>query len=133
MNSILKFFIENSRFNYTLLLFTIFIGFMSYKFLPKDVFPPVQLDKIIITGGYPGSSVDILDKMAVTKLEDELRSLSGISKMESNIKNSSFMITLTLERGADIDKALNDSKILFLMSKDIFQMIWMNQLHKLLN
>ena len=83
---------------------------MSYKFLPKDVFPPVQLDKIIITGGYPGSSVDILDKMAVTKLEDELRSLSGISKMESNIKNSSFMITLTLERGADIDKALNDSK-----------------------
>ncbi len=110
MNSILKFFIENSRFNYTLLLFTIFIGFMSYKFLPKDVFPPIQLDKIIITGGYPGSSVDILDKMAVTKLEDELRSLSGISKMESNIKNSSFMVTLTLERGADIDKALNDSK-----------------------
>ncbi len=110
MNNLLKFFLENSRFNYTLLVFVIFIGWLSYIFLPKDVFPPVQLDKVIVTGGYPGSSVDILDKMAVTKLEDELRSLSGISKMESSIKNSSFMITLTLERGADINKALNDSK-----------------------
>jgi len=110
LNSIIEFFIVKARLNYTLMVFITILGIASYMFMPKDVFPPVKLDKVIISGGYLGTSVDILDKMAVTKLEDELRSLSGIAKMESSIKNSRFSLTLTLEKGADIDQALNDSK-----------------------
>jgi multidrug efflux pump subunit AcrB len=110
LTNILKFFLSNGRLNYTLLVFIAFLGLFSYMQMPKDVFPPVKLDKVIVAGGYAGSSVDILDKMAVTKLEDELRSLSGVSKMESSIKNSQFTITLTLDKGTDIEDTLNDTK-----------------------
>ena len=110
MDSIIKFFLTKARLNYVLMVFISFLGIFGYLFMPKDVFPPIKLDKIVISGGYAGSSVDTLDKMAVIKLEDELRSLDGVSKMESSIKDSRFSITLTLERGADIDKSLSDTK-----------------------
>jgi len=110
LNSIIEFFIVKARLNYTLMVFITLLGIASYMFMPKDVFPPVKLDKIIIAGGYAGTSIDILDKMAVTKLEDELRSLTGVSKMESSVKNSRFTVTLTLEKGSDVEQALNDSK-----------------------
>jgi HAE1 family hydrophobic/amphiphilic exporter-1 len=92
------------------MLFIAILGSLSYLMMPKDVFPPLKLDKIVITGGYAGTSVDILDKMAVTKIEDELRSLDGIGEMQSSIKNSKFSIFLTLEKGTDIDDTLNDVK-----------------------
>ena len=110
MGKIIEFFVKQERLNYVLLVFIIFLGILGYNKMPKDVFSPVKLDKIIITGGYPGTSIDILDKMVVTKLEDELRSIDGVSKMESSIKNSRFSITLTLSKGANVEEALNDSK-----------------------
>jgi multidrug efflux pump subunit AcrB len=110
MGKIIEFFVQQQRLNYVLLIFIIFLGVLGYNKMPKDVFPPVKLDKIIIAGGYPGTSIDILDKMVVTKLEDELRSIDGVSKMESSIKNSRFSITLTLSKGANVEEALNDAK-----------------------
>jgi len=92
------------------MVFVTLLGIASYMNMPKDVFPPIKLNKVIVGGGYAGTSLDILDKMAVTKLEDELHSLTGVSKMESSIKNSRFTITLTLEKGTDLDKTLNDTK-----------------------
>ncbi len=110
MLNILRFFLFNARLNYTLLIFIILLGVVAYNKMPKDVFPPIKLDKIVVAGGYAGSSVEILDKMAVTKLEDELRSLTGVSDMESSVKNSQFTIMITLDKGTDIDTTLNDTK-----------------------
>jgi HAE1 family hydrophobic/amphiphilic exporter-1 len=110
LQSILKFFLTHGRLNYVIMAFISLLGVFSYLMMPKDVFPPIQLDKIMVSGGYAGTSVDILDKMTVTKIEDELRSLDGIAEMQSSIKNSSFSIILTLEDGTDIDDTLNDVK-----------------------
>jgi multidrug efflux pump subunit AcrB len=110
MEAVLRFFLTKARLNYTLMLFIVILGVISYQMMPKDVFPPIKLDKIIVSGQYGGASVDILDKMAVTKLEDELRSLEGISEMQSEIKNSAFTIFLTLSRGTNMDDTLNDVK-----------------------
>ena len=66
---ILKFFVENSRVNYTLFVLVFAIGIWSYTKTPKEIFPSFDLDMISIKGSYTGASVDILDKMAVVEID----------------------------------------------------------------
>ncbi len=110
MMSIINYFIQNKSLNYVLLFFILFLGVNAYKNIPKELFPEIALDKIIISGGYAGSSADNLDKMAVRDIEDELGNINGIDKIETVIKPGTFVIVLHLVSGADKTDALNKSK-----------------------
>lgn len=96
MNKLIKFFIDNSRMNYVLFFFISFIGIIAYSKTPKEVFPSFELDKISIYGSYSGASIDILDKIAVREIEDEILTLDGIDEMSSSISPGSFRISLDL-------------------------------------
>lgn len=98
---LIRFFLENSKFNYTLFFLILFMGIFSYINLPKEKFPNVELDMILVSGGYAGASNDLLDKMAVSEIEDELQSVEGVNKVTSTISNNSFSIVLELEEGRD--------------------------------
>ncbi|CAA6799683.1 MAG: Multidrug efflux pump subunit AcrB, partial [uncultured Sulfurovum sp.] len=50
---------------------------------PKEIFPSFELDMISISGGYTGASIDILDKMAVKRIEDEIKNIDGIKEMST--------------------------------------------------
>jgi len=110
IKSIISFAIEKSRLNHILFIFLILLGSYAYKNLPKEIFPPTNLDAISITGAYGGSSPTILDKLAVTPIEDELKNLSDISKVESVVKNGFFSITAYLKDDSNPDDALSDIK-----------------------
>ena len=120
MEKLIEFFLSKSRLNYMLFVFLFIFGVFSYISIPKDVFPAVKLDKIVISGGYGGASIDTLDKMAVSKLESDLNSLNGVKKLESFIKNSSFDIILTLEKGSDKSDILNKTKDVISNTKRFF-------------
>ncbi len=110
MLKIIDYFLRNRRLNYVLLLFVLFMGVNAYINIPKEMFPVVTLDKISISGGYPGASADNLDKMAVRDIEDNLGSIAGVDKIETVIKPGSFSIVISLQNGADRIDALNKAK-----------------------
>lgn len=110
MEKLIKFFLTKTRLNYTAFIFLVLLGIISYQTIPKDVFPPIKIDKIAVSGGYAGASIDTLNKMAVTKLEKDVKSLNGVKKVEAFIKNSEFSIILTLEKGLDKYSILNKVK-----------------------
>jgi len=97
----LRFFVENSRMNYTLFALIFAIGIYSYNKMPKEIFPTFDLDMISIQGSYTGASVDILDKMAVTQIEDNVKSLEGVVETTTIISPSKFSIILELQKGKD--------------------------------
>lgn len=88
MEKLIKFFLTKTRLNYTAFIFLVLLGIISYQTIPKDVFPPIKIDKISLNGNYSGASIDTLNKMAVTKLEKDVKSLNGVKKVESFIKES---------------------------------------------
>ena len=96
--------------NHIFLIFLLVLSIFSYNKIPKEIFPSSQLDTIVITGGYPGASPDILDKMVVKNIEDGVRNLSNIDDITSTIKNSFFMIKVDLKKGANQIELLNDIK-----------------------
>ena len=110
MDKIIRFFLTKSKLNYTLFTFLVLLGIISYQTIPKDVFPPIKIDKVIISGFYSGASIDTLNKMAVIKLEKDLKAINGVEKLKSYIKNGQFTIILTLEKGANKISILNKSK-----------------------
>ncbi len=106
----LKFAIERPALNHIFMLFMAIMSIFAYKNIPKEIFPPSQLDQITIRGGYVGASADILDKMAVKEIEDKLLTLSQIDTVYSTIQNGSFIIRAELKSGNSPESVLNDVK-----------------------
>ncbi len=110
IKKLITFAIEKSILNHIFLLFLFLLGTFAYINIPKEIFPPTNLDAVAITGTYSGASPEILDQMAVSNIEEDLKNLSNISTIKSTIKSGFFYIKASLEDGANIDDTLSDIK-----------------------
>jgi len=110
MKKIIQYFINNSALNHTLLLFILFAGILAYNKIPKEIFPNVELNKIMISGAYVGTSASTLDMMAVRDIEDDVSAISGVSKSEAYIRPGRFTVILTLSEDAQSYDVLNKVK-----------------------
>ncbi|WP_331774244.1 efflux RND transporter permease subunit [Sulfurospirillum sp. 1612] len=110
MKKIIKFFLDNSRMNYTFFVLILALGVYSYTKIPKEIFPTFDLDKIMVRGSYSGTSINILDKIAVKDIEDAIKGIEGIDDMNSVIVPGSFSITLDLLKGYDKYNIANQIK-----------------------
>ena len=96
---VLRFFVENSRMNYTLFILIFAVGIWSYSKTPKEIFPSFELDMISIKGSYVGASVDILDKMVVSEIEDNLKNVDSVDTISTIVSPGRFTIVLELKKG----------------------------------
>ncbi len=106
----ITFSVEKSILNHIFLLFMVVLAFFSYQSIPKEIFPPSNLETIMVTGTYIGASPDVLDKIAVKPLEDELQNLDDADRIESSVKNGFFKILIYLRNGSNQSKVLDDVK-----------------------
>ena len=98
LEKLLRFFVNNSRLNYFLFILVFMTGVILYTKTPKEIFPSFELDMISVSGHYAGSSIDMLDKMAVKEIEAGLKNIDGIEKMATVISAGKFNIILELEK-----------------------------------
>ncbi len=110
IKSLIKFGLEKPILNYLLLLFIFILSIFSYFKIAKEIFPPSSLDAITITGNYNGASSDMLDLMAVSKIEDELANLSEADTISTVIKTGYFNIRIDLKSGYEVRNLLDDVK-----------------------
>ena len=100
-SNMIRFFTNNARMNYTLFFLIIAVGIYSYIKIPKEIFPSFDLDMVSVTGNYSGASLDVMDKMAVKPLEEEIDNIDGIKDLTTIINPGRFTIVLELEKGVD--------------------------------
>jgi len=48
---IIEFAIDKALLNHIMLLFIVLLSIFAYINIPKEIFPPIQMDKISINGG----------------------------------------------------------------------------------
>jgi len=101
MNFIIEYFLKNYRLNYTLLVFVLVMGVFAYVKIPKEMFPSVTLDSIMVNGSYSGASADNLNNFAVIEIENQIDAISGVSEVTSTIRNGSFSIKVELQDGTN--------------------------------
>ena len=107
---LIEFSIDKPLLNHMLLTFILLMSIFAYINIPKEIFPPMSMDKVSITGGYVGTSADVLDKMVVKTIEDELQNIDELDTVKSTIKNGSFFINVDIKPGSDNANVLNDVK-----------------------
>jgi len=110
MKRFIEFFIKNAVFTHVLFLIVIISSFIAYNNVAKELFPPATLDKILIQGAYAGASPETLDKMAVSQIEDDLKSYQEVDSVESVIRNGSFTVTVNLKPSANKLELLSEFK-----------------------
>ena len=110
IKTIIEFGLRKPILNHFLLFFLLVLAVFAYFKIPKEIFPPASLDSVSITGTYVGASSDLLDKMAVEDLEDELTSLEEASDITSIIKNGYFSINVKLKKGFEAQEVIDDVK-----------------------
>ena len=116
----IEFSIDKPLLNHILLIFILVLSIFAYLNIPKEIFPPMAMDKISINGGYVGTSADTLDKMVVQSIEDDLQNIDELESVKTSIKNGSFSILTDIKTGSDNIKVLNDVKdIISAVKKDL--------------
>ncbi|DAB30383.1 MAG TPA: acriflavin resistance protein [Sulfurimonas sp. UBA12504] len=106
----IAFSIDKPLLNHILLLFIFVMSIFAYINIPKEIFPPFATDKISVTGGYVGTSADVLDKMLVQTIEDAMQNIDELDIISTTIKNGSFSILVDIKPGSDNIAVLNDVK-----------------------
>jgi multidrug efflux pump subunit AcrB len=94
------------------ILFTISIimlGLNSARTLKRDIIPEVDFGEMIITTAYPGASPEDVELNVTNKIEDELKSVTGIERMTSTSMENMSVITVTLDLNVrDMDRVKTD-------------------------
>ncbi len=116
----LEFAIDKPLLNHILLTFIISLSIFAYLNIPKEIFPPMTMDKVTISGGYAGTSADILDKMVVKSIEDDLKNINELDTIKTTIKNGSFTIFVDIKPGSENISVLSDVKdVISSVKKDL--------------
>ncbi|MBD3809012.1 MAG: efflux RND transporter permease subunit [Sulfuricurvum sp.] len=113
----LEFALDKPLLNHLFLLFITMASVFAYLNISKEIFPPMQMDKITINGAYAGTSADVLDKMVVQTLEDDLKNVNELDDVTSTIKNGAFVIVADIKPGSNNNKVLSDVKDIIALSK----------------
>jgi len=110
IRKLIEFAIDKPLLNHILLTFLLLLSIFAYTNIPKEIFPPMAMDKISISGGYVGTSADVLDKMVVQTIEDDVQNIDELDVIKSTIKNGSFNMLIDIKPGSDNISVLNDVK-----------------------
>ena len=91
---------------FSAVILVMLFGFIGLQRLPVQLTPDVEAPKINVKTIWPGASPYEIEQEIVEKQEDVLKSVSGLTTMESSSYNNYGSISLTFKVGADLNNAM---------------------------
>lgn len=92
------------------MLLILIFGYFGTQKIKSTFFPQSESRIIEIRTYYPGASPEEIEEGIVTKIEDNLKGVSGIIEIKSTSNENQAIITIEGERGYDVDYLLQDVK-----------------------
>ncbi|MFT7286538.1 MAG: multidrug efflux pump subunit AcrB [Halieaceae bacterium] len=94
-----------------LLLIVVLAGLFSIESMDKEVFPSFPTETLTITVPYPGSSPEEVERGIVLRIEEAVRDIIGIKEIRSEAREGVGVVTVIMEPGSDMSKAVNLAKV----------------------
>lgn len=110
MRSLVRFFVKNELLVNLLLVLITILGLVALSSMNSSFFPNVKEKFIIIEAVYPGASPREVEEGIVLKIEENLKSVSGIDRITSTSKENNASITIELFSNQNADIVLLDVK-----------------------
>ncbi len=86
------------------------IGMMSYKGLPKELFPEVNIPYVMVQTVYPGNNPADIENLVTRPIEKQIDGIKGIKKLKSTSMQDVSLISIEFTFDVDIKDALQDVK-----------------------
>jgi len=110
MRTIIRTFIKYPILGNVILITILLFGYFGFKSLNTTFFPQIPSRYIIIQAIYPGASPEEIEEAIVLKIEDNLKSVTGIDRTTSVSSENSCRIVVEILTGFDIDVVIQDVK-----------------------
>ncbi|WP_236708266.1 efflux RND transporter permease subunit [Anaplasma phagocytophilum] len=108
MNVIADYFLKNNRFTLFLLLFIAILGVYSYWMLPQERTPTIKIPVISVRAVVNGISAERAEKLLAIPMEKELRAVSGIKKVLSEVRDGHVSVALKFNHDTNMRIAMED-------------------------
>ena len=90
--------------------FIMLSGLFAMMQTKKETFPEMSLDQVQIQVPYLGATPAEVEDAVCKRIEERVRGLEGVRRVRSTASEGMGMVSIELERGADMDKLLDDIK-----------------------
>ncbi|EAY27997.1 efflux RND transporter permease subunit [Microscilla marina] len=110
MRSIVTYFIKYPITGNLLMVLILLFGWFGLKNIRSTFFPETESKNISIQVVYPGSSPEEIEEGIVTKIEDNLKGLTGIERISSVSSENSGSVNVEVASNYKTDKILQDVK-----------------------
>ncbi len=101
MKAIVDWASEHARMVIALIALSIAAGTLAYTGLPKEGEPDIDIPALFVSVPFPGISAEDSEKLIVKPLENELRDLDGLDKMNSTAAEGYGIVVMEFEFGWD--------------------------------
>jgi multidrug efflux pump subunit AcrB len=108
--SLVRFSIANPLITNLLLVLVILVGVLSWRAMPQEMFPVVELDMVRITTEFEGASPEEVEKQVTLPIEEEFDGMADLDVMTSVSSEGMSSITLELKSGSDVDQFMRDAR-----------------------
>jgi len=102
--------LKNRNTVFLLAFIILLFGGISYKGLPKELFPDIVIPTILVQTTYPGNAPIDIENLITRPLEKEIDGINGIKELSSTSAQDASMIFVEFNTDVDIDDALTDVK-----------------------
>lgn len=110
MRSVIDYFIKNEIAGNILMILLFIVGVFGYFQMKTTYFPEIESRIINIQCIYPGSSPEEIEEGVISKIEENLKGLTGLERVTSVSSENSGTLTIEVLKGYDTDIILQDVK-----------------------
>ena len=100
MKALIRFFYEQKLLGNIITVMVLVTGVYSLITIRRDLFPPVDFDVVIVSATFSGGSPEQVEKLLVNPLEQAVREVDGIKKVQSTATKGRAVLTVTLNPDA---------------------------------
>lgn len=100
----------NYKVSFLILALILGYGLFVAFTIPKESSPDIKFGIVSITTVYPGANPIDIDDVITSKIEDKIKDLDGIDKIESSSSLGVSAVTVTLENGVDVKDFMTEAR-----------------------
>ena len=97
--------IQNKTSIYVMMVIILFLGISAYFSMPRESFPEIKETKIYVSSVFPGNTAEDIEKLITTPLEDKLKTLSNVVKINSTPQEDVSSIVVEFDEDIDVEFA----------------------------
>jgi multidrug efflux pump len=102
--------IRNARLTFSILIFLVIAGALSYQAIPKEAEPDVAIPIIYVSLSYQGISPEDSERLLLRPVETRVKGITGVKEMRSAAYEGGGYVLLEFDPSTDLKTALDDTR-----------------------